>query len=256
MALTALTAGGLAPCRHAFFGRTGGVSEGYWASLNMGLRSADEPARVRSNRALAARHLGLEPAALVTARQVHGACCVTVEEAWRAEEAPEADALVTARPGILLGVLSADCAPLLLADATARVVGAAHAGWKGALAGVVEAVIAGMRELGAEPARIAAAVGPCIGRTSYEVGPEFQERFLAADPANARHFHHATGAGRPFFDLEGYVAARARAAGIERVDVLGVDTCAEELRFFSNRRAFRRGEPAFGLQLSAIAVPR
>ena len=177
---------GIAGVRHGFFGRRGGVSEGLWASLNVGLRSGDRPERIAANRALAAAELDVEPGRLVTARQVHGAGVLTVAEPWDNLQPPEADALVSDRLELLLGVLTADCGPVLLADATAGVIGAAHAGWKGALGGVLEAVVAAMGGLGARPGRITAALGPCIGQPSYEVGPEFAARFAEAEPGSQR----------------------------------------------------------------------
>ena len=253
--MIALTAPALGPMRHAFFGRTDGVSEGGWASLNMGWRSGDDAANVRRNRAIAASRLGLSPEALVTARQVHGVRCIAVKRAWAADDAPEADALVTDRPGVLIGALGADCAPVLLADAQAGVIGAAHAGWRGALDGVIASVVTGMVRLGAEPARIAAVVGPCIAQASYEVGPEFETRFLAVDLAHGRFFQADAASDRRRFDLEGFIAGRLRVAGVATVERQGRDTCAEADSFFSYRRASLRGEGAFGLQLAAIALP-
>jgi YfiH family protein len=238
--------------RHAFFTREGGVSEGVWASLNVGLRSGDEPARVAENRARCAIALGAAPAGLVTGRQVHGTLCLVVDEPWPSSRAPDADALVTARPGILLGVLTADCAPVLLADPAAGVVGAAHAGWRGALDGILEAAIAAMVRLGAVPGRLSAVVGPCIAQASYEVGPEFRDRFLAADAASADLFAPADGRWR--FDLESFVMRRLERAGVGSVTAMRLDTCADEARYFSFRRTTQRGEQRFGLQLSAIGL--
>ena len=246
--------------RHAFFTREGGVSEGPWASLNVGWRGGDEPARVAENRARAAAALGLPPERLVTARQVHGTAALAVEAPWadapRTDAAaPEADALVTSRPGLLLGVLSADCGPILLADPVAGVVGAAHAGWKGALAGVAEAAVAAMVRLGAAPERITAAVGPCIAQPSYEVGQDLVDRFVAEDAASARFFAAAPGRrGKALFDLKGYLAARLGRCGVTRVEALPDDTLADERRYFSFRRATLRSEGRFGLQLSVIAL--
>lgn len=248
------TLSGLPGLSHAFFTRQGGVSEGPWASLNVGLRSGDRPDRVATNRARAARALGLDADRLVTARQVHGTTALIVENSWGHADAPDADALVTRQPGLLLGVLSADCGPLLLADHTAGVIGAAHAGWKGALAGIAEATVAAMVELGAVPTRVTAALGPCIAPASYEVGPEFVARFARSDPASAAFLAPGPIPFKAQFDLKGYVAARLRRAGIERVEVLPHDTCEDEDRFFSFRRTIRRGEDRFGLQLSAIAL--
>jgi YfiH family protein len=239
---------------HGFFTRNGGVSRGIYASGNCGFGSADAPASVAENRTRCARRLDVDPDRLVTAHQVHSADVAVVETPWRREEAPRADGLVTRVPGLAVGVLTADCVPVLLADAEARVVGAAHAGWRGALAGVVEATLAKMCALGATRARIAAAVGPAIGRNSYEVGPEFPAPFLTADPGNAAFFFPAPAAGKHLFDIKGYVAARLAAAGVAQVAVLPNDTCVEERRFFSYRRACRRGESDYGRQLSAIAL--
>ena len=246
--------GSVPALRHAFFTRRGGVSEGVWASLNVGLRSGDALERVAQNRARAASVLGLDAERLVTARQVHGAAVRTVTAPWDNAAAPEADGLVTDRPGLLLGVLSADCGPLLLVDPTAGVVGALHAGWRGALAGIVEATVAAMAALGARPERIVAALGPCIAQPSYEVGPEFVASFTAADPANDAFFRPAATAAKAHFDLKGYVAARLRRAGVEGIDVLPQDTCAQPDLLFSCRRAALRGESGFGLQLSAVAL--
>jgi YfiH family protein len=240
--------------RHAFFTREGGVSEGAWASLNMGLRGGDDLTRVAENRSRAAAALGVPAGRLVTARQVHGKVALVVREPWDNLAAPEADALVTDEKGLLLGVLTADCGPLLLADREAGVIGAAHAGWKGALDGIVEATVAAMAGLGAEPARIVAALGPCIARDSYEVGPEFVARFAETDGASASFFRPAPGHVKALFDLKGYVAARLRRAGVERIEVLAYDTCARDDLFFSFRRTTRRGEDRFGLQLSAIVL--
>ena len=187
------------------------------------------------------------------ARQVHGRACLRVEAPWAADRPPEADGLVTTRPDVLLGVTSADCAPVLFAEPKAGVVGAAHAGWRGALSGVLEAVVESMVEAGADPARIVAVVGPCIGRRSYEVGPEFRTRFLEADPGSERFFLEGA-SGRPRFDLEGYCLSRLARAGVLRVQGVGRDTCAEARLFFSYRRTTLTGGGPFGLQLSAIRL--
>lgn len=244
--------------RHGFFSRQGGVSQGLFASLNCGLGSGDEAAAVRENRGRALRRLDLPAETLLTCYQVHSSTAVTVSEPWPEAARPRADALVTDRRGIVLGVLTADCAPLLLADAKAGVVGAAHAGWKGALAGIVESTVAAMEALGARRGRIAAAVGPCIGWNSYEVGPEFPLPFLAQAAGNARFFK--PGAPRPgqadrqFFDLKAYVAWRLAEAGVGTLAVDPADTWAEEARFFSYRRSTQRREPDYGRLLSAIAL--
>jgi YfiH family protein len=237
--------------RHAFFTRQGGVSEGIYASLNVGLGSRDDADAVRENRRRAAAHFGARQ--IVTAYQVHSARAVPVRGPWP-EAAPEADGVVSATPGVVCGALAADCAPVLLADAEAGVVGAAHAGWKGALTGVVEAAVAEMEALGARRERISAAVGPCIGPRSYEVGLEFLDRFAAADPAHGRFFTAGESADKRMFDLPGFVLSRLHAAGVERCEWIGRDTCAEPELFYSNRRAFRRGEPDYGRLLSAIML--
>ena len=236
---------------HGFLGRKGGVSTGVTAGLNVGTGSADDPAAIAENRRLAGDAV-LPGAHLATIYQVHSADCV-IAEAWDLPDRPRADALVTDRPGLLLGILTADCAPVLLADAGAGIVGAAHAGWKGAIGGITDATISAMEKLGARRDRIAAAIGPCIARTSYEVDEDFARRFEAADPANERFF----ASGRPGhfqFDLEAYVAARLAAAGVARIETLGLDTYADEARFFSFRRATHRGEPDYGRQISLIGL--
>jgi YfiH family protein len=238
--------------RHAFFTRAGGVSEGIYASLNQGLGSKDDPARVQENRRRAAAHFGLPRERLLTAYQVHSPDVVVVERPWTAQ--PQADGLATATPGLICGALAADCAPVLMADPEAKVVAAAHAGWRGALAGVVEAAIGRMAELGAEPQRIRAAVGPCIGPASYEVGLEFLAAFADQDPSYTRFFAPGASADKRMFDLPGFVLHRLRAAGVAACEWTGHDTCAEPERFYSNRRAFRLGEPDYGRLLSAIVL--
>ena len=237
---------------HGFFGRQGGVSTGTCAGLNTGLGSADDAAAVAENRRRAAAAV-LPGAALVGVYQVHGTAVATVRAPWPDAGRPQADALVTDRPGVLLGILTADCAPVLLADAAANVVGAAHAGWKGALGGVTDTTLAAMEALGARRDRIVAAIGPCIARAAYEVDDGFRHRFAEADPANERFFAAAR-AGHHRFDLEAYVAHRLAAAGVGRVEALGLDTCTDESRFYSFRRATHRGEADYGRQISMIAV--
>jgi len=240
--------------RHAFFTRNGGVSQGIYASSNCGFGSRDAAAAVAENRARAMRRIDADPAKLVTLSQVHSADVVEVAAPWRRGDAPRADAMVTRVPGIVLGILTADCAPVLFADAEARVVGAAHAGWRGALSGVLEATVAAMCRMGASPRGIVAAIGPAIGRASYEVGPEFPAPFLAQDASNSAFFFPAETPSRHLFDLKGYAAARLAAAGLSEVAVLPNDTRMENRRFFSYRRACLRGEPDYGRQLSAILV--
>jgi hypothetical protein len=236
--------------RHAFFTRQGGVSQGIYASLNVGAGSNDDPDAVRENRRRAAAHLGGE---LVTAYQVHSALALVADGPWPAGP-PQADAVVSATPGVICGALAADCAPILLADPEARVVAAAHAGWKGALTGVAEAAIARMEALGARRGRIRAAIGPCIGPASYEVGLEYVARFVAVDPGYERFFAAGAAPDKRQFDLPAFVLARLRAAGVEQCDWIGRDTCAEADLFFSNRRAFKQGEPDYGRLLSAIVL--
>lgn len=237
---------------HGFLGRRGGVSTGVAASLNTGLGSGDDPSAIAENRKRAAA--AVSPGArLVGVYQVHSPDCATVEEPWSDDERPHADALVTRRRGILLGILTADCAPILLADREAGVIGAAHAGWKGAFAGVVEQTLEAMQALGARRSAIAAAVGPCIAQASYEVDDEFGDRFEAADPGNARFFAPGR-SGHRQFDLEGYVAARLTTAGVGAVEKMGCDTYGDPERFFSFRRATHKGEPTYGRQISLIAL--
>jgi hypothetical protein len=236
---------------YGFFTRRGGVSEGIYASLNCGLGSKDSPDAVRANRARVARHLGARE--LVTAYQVHGTTAVIVDGLPPGER-PRADALVTATRGVAVGVLTADCAPLLLVDPAAGVVAAAHAGWRGALAGVAEAALGAMVSLGAARARIQAAVGPCIGPGAYEVGPEFEGEFLQHDPANARFFARGPAGRRPTFDLPGYVAERLRGAGIAAISTAGICSLSVQNDFFSYRRARMRGEADYGRQISAIVL--
>jgi len=238
--------------RHAFFTRQGGVSEGLFESLNVGVGSGDDPARVAENRARAAAALGGEVAALATCYQIHSAVAVVAEAPFA--ERPWADAVVTRTPGLICGALAADCAPVLLADPEARIVAAVHAGWRGAVAGVVGSAVDAMISLGADRARISAAVGPCIGPASYEVGLEFLEAFAAADPANARFFAPGAQPAKRLFDLPAYVLSRLAAAGVGRAEWIGRDTLTEETWFFSNRRAVHRGEGDYGRLLSAIML--
>ncbi len=243
----------LAALPHGFLGRRGGISDGDVAGLNVGLGSGDDPQVIAENRARAveAVHPG---ARLVTVYQVHSPDCVEVGEVlWADDDRPRADAMVTDRPGLLLGILTADCAPVLLADRDAGVIGAAHAGWKGALGGVTDRTIAAMERLGASASRIVAAIGPCIAQQSYEVDDGFREAFCARNVANAQFF--APGQeGHHQFDLEGYVAARLEAAGIAGIERLRLDTYTQPDRFFSYRRATHRGDAAYGRQISLIGL--
>ncbi len=238
------------PVRHGFFTRRGGVSTGPYASLNGSLSGGDDRAAVQANRDLVARSLGA--GGMVGLTQVHGAAVVTVDQPWKAGAGPRADAMVTRRPGIALGVITADCAPVLLADSAAGVVGAVHAGWRGAVAGVLEAAVSAMAALGAEPARIAATVGPCIRQPSYEVGADLRDAVLAERADAARFFLDGARSGRWQFDLAGYCALRL--AGVGRVDIVPADTGAEPRRFFSHRRRTLAGGGPIGHQMSAIVL--
>jgi purine-nucleoside/S-methyl-5'-thioadenosine phosphorylase / adenosine deaminase len=240
--------------RHGFFTREGGVSSGVFASLNCSLGSGDALADVAENRRRAMAALGLGADQLVTCRQIHGIDVVAVAQRWDDADRPRADAMVTRQPGLALGILTADCAPVLLADAEAGVIGAAHAGWRGAFSGVIAATVAAMRREGARVERIRACVGPCIGFASYEVGPEFPAAFLAQDPANAAFFRAAPRPGHHLFDLAGYVHTQLVHAGVAFVESAGADTAADAARFFSWRRTCLEGEKQFGHELSAICL--
>ena len=245
---------GIGGLLHAFFTRQGGVSNGLFASLNCGFGSRDDADRIEQNRAIAMEMLNLPPDRLVTCRQIHSAEVVSVDEPWHRNNAPAADGMVTRIPGVVLGVLAADCAPLLLCDSIAHVIGAAHAGWRGALQGVAEATVEAMERLGAERSRIRVGIGPCIGPASYEVGPEFPPPIVAEDPPAKGYFAPAEKAGHFMFDLAAYVEHRLHRFGVRLVERALHDTAAEPELFFSYRRARLRGEPVFGLGLSAIAI--
>lgn len=240
--------------RHAFLGRRGGVSEGIYDSLNCGFGSGDARERVAENRRRALALAEIDGAPLLTVHQTHSAAVTVVEEPWTPEAAPKSDAMVTRRPGVALGILTADCAPVLLADAEAGVIGAAHAGWRGALDGVLEATVAAMQALGARPQATVAAIGPCIAQASYEVGPDFPQPFLARNPDDARFFRPAPRSGHWMFDLAGYVAMRLATAGVGLVEAAGRDTCTEREAYFSYRRTTHTGEPDYGRQVSLIAL--
>jgi YfiH family protein len=240
--------------RHAFFTRHGGVSEGIYASLNGGVGSNDALARVRENRARMAAMLGVSPEHFLTAYQIHSPDVIVAENPWPAEARPRADAIVTRVPGLAIGISTADCGPLLLADRQARVIGAAHAGWRGALTGVLEATLGAMERLGAQRERIVAALGPMIGQKNYEVGRDLVEQFTAAAPDNARFFVAARRTGHAQFDLPGYIVARLKRAGVAQVENVALCTYADAGRFYSYRRATHRGEPDYGRHISAIAL--
>jgi purine-nucleoside/S-methyl-5'-thioadenosine phosphorylase / adenosine deaminase len=244
----------LDPIRHAFFTRAGGVSQGVYATLNGGTGSNDAPVKIAENRARMAAALGVEPTHFLTAHQIHSPDVVVAEEPWTHENRPRADAIVTRTPKLAIGVSTADCGPLLFADSEAGVIGAAHAGWRGALTGVIEATAAAMEKLGAKRSRMTAALGPTIRQPNYEVGPEFVARFLAADAANARFFAPAERAGYAMFDLTGYIAERVHRAGIDDFEDLGLCTFAEPEHFYSYRRMTRLGEPDYGRHINAIAL--
>lgn len=255
MSLPVTTAAALAALpgvRHAFFTRQGGISTGVYTSLNCGPGSADEAAAVQENRRRSAAALGIAPDHLVSLYQVHGRDVVEVSAPFA--DRPKADGLVTRTKGLALGILTADCVPVLLADATAGVIGACHAGWKGALLGVTDATIDAMLDLGARRERIVAAIGPAIRQASYEVGPEFPAPFLAESGTNSRYFTPSSRAGHHQFDLTGYLLAKLSARSLARVSDVGHDTRTDAERYFSYRRTTLAGEKDYGRQLSAIAL--
>ena len=239
--------------RHAFFTRKGGVSTGVYASLNVGRGSRDRPVDVAENRRRVAAAFGQEVWALNTCHQIHSTAVIVAEAPFGADR-PRADGVVTDKTSLICGALAADCAPVLIADGEARVVGAVHAGWRGALGGVIEAAVTAMTKLGAAPARMVAVVGPCIGPASYEVGAEFKARFVATTRDNDRFFTPGASADKHQFDLPAFALSRLRATGIETCAWIGRDTCAEPEAFFSNRRALHRGEDDYGRLLSAIML--
>ncbi len=240
--------------RHAFFTRAGGVSKGVYASLNAGVGSDDEPRNVAENRARMAAALGVPPEHFLTCYQVHSRNAVVAVEPWRPHSRPRADAIVTRVAGLAIGVSTADCGPVLFADAQARVIGAAHAGWRGALAGVTDETIAALERLGAARERIVAALGPMIRQPHYEIGTDVWDRFVAADPANARFFRPSTRERHFMFDLAGYVAARLAAAGIGTIEDIDACTYADAEKFFSYRRMTHRGEADYGRHINAIVL--
>jgi hypothetical protein len=240
--------------RHGFFTRQGGVSGGLYASLNGGLGSHDNVSRVGENRARMAAALDVEPLNLLTAYQFHSPEVIVTETPWPAQARPRGDAVVTRSPGLAVGVTTADCGPILLADVQAGVIGAAHAGWRGALAGIAEATVAAMARLGAEPNRIRAVLGPMIRQANYEVGPDLVARFAAEDGESSRYFRPAPREDHALFDLAGYIGARLSRAGVRQFEDLGLCTYADATRFFSFRRSTHRGEADYGRHVSAIAL--
>lgn len=255
--LSPMTASNLAAVNgvsHGFFGRAGGVSSGLYGSLNCGLGSADERDNVLANRSRVAAHLGTSASNLLTCFQIHGADAVLVECPWSPGNQPRADALVTRTPGVALGALAADCAPVLFADAKAGVIAVAHAGWKGALNGIVESTLTVMEQLGSRRGDIRAAVGPCIGPEAYEVGPEFEATFVSANLGYATYFQAGGPAGRAHFDLPRFVADRLRAAGTGSVEHAQACTYVDSDGYFSYRRATHRREADYGRQISAIML--
>jgi len=253
--LEAIKAQALAGVRHGFFTRNGGVSTGVYATLNGGVGSQDDPVSVAENRARMAGFLGVAPDKFLVPYQIHSADALVVSSPWATDARPRCDGLVTATPGLGLGVTGADCGVILMADRQAGVIGAAHSGWKGALTGMVEALVAAMEGLGARRANICGALGPTIGQESYEVGPEFYARFVAEDAGFARFFAPSATSGHFMFDLPGLIEARAERAGVGRFENLRLDTYADEARFFSYRRATHRKEPDYGRLVAGISLP-
>jgi YfiH family protein len=241
--------------RHAFFSRDGGVSGGIYAGLNGGIGSNDDPANVAENRRRMAEQMGVTSEHFLTLFQVHSPDAVVTSGPWTTPSRPRADALVTRTEGLAIGVTAADCGPILFVDPRARVIGAAHAGWKGALTGIIESTVDAMERLGAERAGIVAAIGPLIRQPSYEVGNEFIERFVEADAENALFFIPAAREGHAMFDLAGFIRMRLENAGVLMIDDIGVDTYSDE-RFYSYRRSVHRKEPDYGRHVHAIALER
>jgi polyphenol oxidase len=239
--------------RHAFFTREDGVSGGIYASLNGGIGSSDDPANVTENRRRMAEQMGVAPERFLSVYQIHSPDAVVATGPWQGEERPRADAIVTATEGLAIGVTAADCGPILLVDPTARVIGAAHAGWKGALTGIVESTVAAMEKLGAERSGIVAAIGPLIRQHSYEVGGEFVERFIEADAENALFFIPSSRENHAMFDLAGFIRMRLENAGVLMIDDIGLDTYSDE-RFYSYRRSVHRAEPDYGRHVHAIVL--
>jgi polyphenol oxidase len=239
--------------RHAFFSRDGGISEGVYAGLNGGTGSNDDPARVAENRRRMAKHIGVPAEHLLTAFQVHSPDVAVASRPWNAASRPRADAIVTRIEGLAIGVTAADCGPILFVDPSARVIGAAHAGWKGALTGIVECTVEAMENLGADRANIVAAIGPLIRQQSYEVGNEFVDRFIESDAENSLFFLPAAREGHTMFDLAGFIRRRLENAGVLLIDDVGIDTYSDQ-RFFSYRRSVHRKEPDYGRHVHAIVL--
>ncbi len=252
--LQARSLAALAGIRHGFFTRAGGVSGGLYESLNGGIGSNDAPANVAENRARMAAGLGVAPERLLSCYQIHSPDVIVAEQPWPSTARPRADAIVTKVPRLAIGISTADCGPVLLAEPNARVIGAAHAGWRGALTGVIEAAVGAMEKLGARRADIVAATGPMIRQPNYEVGEELMDRFIAIEPNNVRFFKKAARPRHAMFDLAGYVISRLRRAGLKQIEDLGLCTYADAARFYSYRRATHRGEPDYGRHINAIVL--
>lgn len=242
---------------HGFFGRRGGISTGLYGSLNCGFGTKDASVNVKHNRDTVADALSVVPAGLLSVKQVHSATCLYIDKPWAHDQRPEADAMVTDRPGLALGILTADCGPVLFYGEKTDgfpIIGAAHAGWGGAFKGVLESTVKTMIDHGATLASIRTSVGPSIAQKSYEVGDEFVARFIGADPANEHFFKDSRQSGHSMFDLSGYIASRLAIAGVRQVSLTGIDTYAQENDYFSFRRTTHRHEPDYGRQISAIAI--
>jgi YfiH family protein len=253
MMLQAKNLSALDGIRHAFFTREGGVSEGIYGSLNAGVGSDDDPAKVTENRARMAKALGVSPERFLTAYQIHSPTVVVAETPWTSDARPRADAIVTKVPGLAIGASTADCGPVLFADPQARVIGAAHSGWRGAVSGVLEATVAAMERLGADRSRIVAALGPMISQRNYEVGNDLIEQFTNADAGNTRFF--ATGRpGHAQFDLPGFIASQLTRSGVGQIEDLATCTYADPRLFYSFRRTTHRGEPDYGRHVNAITL--
>lgn len=254
MMLQAPSLGRLKRIRHGFFTREGGISDGLYTSLNGGIGSKDDPSRVAENRARMARALDVQPECFVGCYQIHSSEVVVAERPWDHADRPKADAIVTKVPGLAIGVSTADCGPLLFADEQAGVIGAAHAGWRGAFTGVIEATIAAMEQLGAHRSRISAALGPLIRQNNYEVGQGFVDEFLGADKGHARFFRGGSRPGHAMFDLPAFVAERVLQSGIGAFEDMQLCTYADEQRFYSYRRSVHRSEPDYGRHINAIVL--